>query len=124
VTSLLFDPEPESPPDLPHWLIVREWSDELVDDGELFEVEHHPDCPIEVVDAETEHPYTAYNCVVDQMIQDSGLDGCFQHRDDPARGQYDIERVAPGRWLIEPWFETYRGFEYTEYGSGLRVVQS
>ena len=131
MTSSLFDLEMGlgRPPDLPHWLIVKEWApgdcSELQDD--LFEIEHHPDCPTEHrlpwPDIEWEgHGYWAHGCIFQQMVDDAGIDGYFQHRDDPARDTYYAERVDPGRWLIEPWFETYHRLEGNEYDAGLRLA--
>ena len=105
-------------PELPHWLIVKEWD---ADEDELLDVEHHPDCPTEIREEEP-NTYTVYTCVVEEMIADSGLESYFQHRDDPAPNEHYAERVAPGRWPIEPWSETYHGFEGDEYDAGLRLT--
>jgi len=119
----LFDLNPTEPttPELPHWLIVKEWDAD--EDAELFDVEHHSDCPTEVR-GEEPNTYTAHTCPVAEMIEDSGLDGYFQHRDDPACDEWYVERVPPGRWPIEPWSETHHYFESPdEYDAGLRVVE-
>jgi hypothetical protein len=129
VGECIFAPKPKVP-DLPHWLIVNEWHSSdygfgLTDD--LFDIEHHPDCPTELVEgwAPTTSPDAAYEthgCIFQQMVDDMGIDSYFQHRDDPALDEWFTERVAPGRWLIEPWFETYYGHEGNEYDSGLRLA--
>lgn len=127
--NISFEPDPPSQPELPHWLIVKEWDAD--EDADLFEIEHHPDCPdcpTELVEgwAPTTSPDAAYEthgCIFQQMVDDAGIDGSFQHRDDPAPDGTYTERVAPGRWPIEPWFVTYHGHEGNEYDAGLRVVQ-
>ena len=108
-------PEPE------HWLIVAKWADHP--DADLFDVVHPSDCPLENVGPE-EGPsqYQTYACVVGEMVSNAGLDSYFQHADDKRPDMSYTDRVGHGRYRIEPWFETYRGFEYTEYDSGLRVV--
>jgi hypothetical protein len=132
--SLLFDPDPKPEPDLPHWLIVKEWGPpdwryDLEDwQDDLLDIEHHPDCPTEHrlpwPDIVWEgHSYWVHTCIFQQMVDDAGIDSYFQHRDDPAPSEAYRERVAPGRWPIEPWFETYHGHEGDEYDAGLRVSQ-
>jgi len=116
--ELFGDLDPPKPvtPELAHWLIVKEWD---ADEDDLFDVEHHPDCPTEVADSS----YTVHTCVVGEMIADAGLESYFQHRDDPAPNTAYAERVVPGRWPIEPWFETYHGHEGDEYDAGLRIPE-
>jgi hypothetical protein len=128
--ELLFDPEPEPPPELPHWLTVKEWGSDRIhpdNDDDLFEIEHHPDCPTELVSPEDscmeDFTYETHSCIFQQMVNDMGIDSYFQHRDDPIKNDPYSERVAPGRWPIEPWFETYYGHEGNEYDAGLRVVK-
>ena len=125
LTSSLFDPKPGPEPDLPHWLIVKEWNDDP-DFGDLFEIAHHPACPTEQrlpwPDIVWEgHSYWVHTCIFQQMVDDAGIDSYFQHREDPAPSEYCHERVDPGRWLIKPWFETYHGHEGDEYDAGLRL---
>jgi len=109
------EPEPE------HWLVVAKWADHP--DADLFEVEHHPDCPVEDVGLENEPAqYQTYACTVGRMESDAGLDSYFQHADDKRADMSYTDRVSPGRHRIEPWFKTHHGHEYIEYDSGLRVV--
>jgi len=42
-------------PELPHWLIVKEWD---ADEDELLDVEHHPDCPTEIREEEAKRTPT------------------------------------------------------------------
>lgn len=120
--AAMFDLLPSSA-ELPHWLIVKEWDP---DEDDLLEIEHHPDCPTELVSPEDscmdDFTYETHSCVFQAMVDDAGIDGSFQHRADPAKDDPYAERVAPGRWPIEPWFATYYGHEGNEYDAGLRVA--
>ncbi len=124
----LFDPaEPPVQPELPHWLVVEEWGPvDYARSDDLFDIEHHPDCPTEIVRPEDscmeDFTYWAHDCIFQQMVDDMGIDSYFQHRDDLAVDNPYAERVAPGRWPIEPWFETYHRHEGNEYDAGLRLV--
>lgn len=139
MTSPLFDLEmspvlgaPSATPDLPHWLLVEEWDPDDPDADDLFEIEHHPDCPTEQVgptrhyvmdgiEADPDFTYETHSCIFQQMVDDAGIDSYFQHREDTRLDVGHPERVDPGRWLIEPWFETYHGPEGDEYDAGLRL---
>jgi hypothetical protein len=123
----LFDPaEPPVQPELPHWLVVDGWRDydcsELA--GDLFDIEHHLECPSKWhVDPEfPDITYGIHDCIFQQMVDDVGIESYFQHRDDPGKDNPYTERVAPGRWPIETWFETYHCHEGNEYDAGLRLV--
>jgi hypothetical protein len=121
------DPQPTKPPDLAHWLVVKEWDPDS--DDSPFEIEHHPDCPTELSsryssEDDPDFTYETHDCIFQQMVDDMGIDSYFQHRDDPAKDDPYTERVAPGRWPIEYWEVEYRGCESTEYDAGLRLVES
>lgn len=99
-----------------HWLTVHEeWNED--DDG--LEVEH-VGCPkVDVMEGVWD-----WDCGVSFEMHNSGLRYFFAHRDDPddVLDAY-VERLAPGRYPIEQWSETYRSMEGTEYDGGLRTVE-
>ena len=83
-----------------------------------FDIEHHDDCPTvarwdgEVVD---------YDCAVGVEVASSGVEFSFSGTAEEDHSYAEPLRV-PGRYLIEWWSQTHRGFDYTEYDAGLRLV--
>ena len=72
-----------------------------------YDIEHPDDCPMENGE---------YTCAV-AMEQ---MNGCIRHS-----LRYSGTPVnQPGQYEIEPWFETYRGFDYTEYDAGVVLVDA
>ena len=111
----LSTPEPAPlPSDQPHVLVLSYGADGTPE----FEIEHHPECATvarwdgEVVD---------YDCAIGVQVSGSGIDSSFTGCDEDDHTYAEPLRV-PGRYLIEFWTETYRGFDYTEYDAGLRLV--
>lgn len=102
-----------------HMLVVAEEWDE---DTHGLSVEHPETCPTD----RTDDGRMVYGCAVAENIEAVGIDSDFQHRDDEYQNRWSHpERLAPGRYPIETWFETHPGGPWgpTEYSSGLRLVQ-
>jgi hypothetical protein len=102
----------------PHVLIVRdagepytgplsnhEWAD--------WDVEHFDDCPTEKLFEHDGAPCFAYRCGVGAHLDELGCRWSLRYSGTPVD--------APGRYLIEPWHEVMRGFDWTEHDAGLRL---
>lgn len=65
--------------------------------------------------------YYHYDCSVEHLINDMGIEvfGSPAHGEDWPGG---LPR-GPGRYEVEPWFETIRYFEGTEYDAGMRLIE-
>lgn len=107
----------------PHVLVVRNvgepYGDFSTDEFADYEVEHHADCPTEMVTGyKGEEPYTIHNCGVGFEEREGGsLRWSLKYSGTP------IEN--PGRYLIEPWFESYYVWDYGcyEHDGGVALVQ-
>ena len=107
--------------DHPHKLHVATEFDP--DDAESsFELEHHGDCPTELVDHD-EHSYLTYVCLVGEMASNEGLTTSFRHSADARRD--GTEPLTPGTHLIEAWSSCYRNYTGAqEWEGGLRLIES
>jgi hypothetical protein len=106
-----------------HYLIVGEYGDE-----DLFDVEHPETCPdVVIYEGDDEHPdVTDKNCMVGWLIRQSGIEGFFQHADDPAPDGYDQVRVSAGRHAIAPWETRHYSHYYGshEWNAGLDLAEN
>lgn len=99
-----------------HWLLVF---DEWDEDGGGLEIVHDARCPT----VQAFSGVDQYDCEVAAQEYSCGIDMFFLHRDDPD-DWYRAERVNPGAYQIEAWYETYNGPEFTEHESGLRFTMT
>lgn len=98
-----------------HWVVIP------VDPADDMEVIHE-DCPLEI-QIFFGREIMVYDCAVDFEVSNSGLTEFFGHKADDESWIYDHKvYLEPGTYEIEYWQETYRGFDYTEYGAGLTLV--
>lgn len=98
----------------PHYLIILE-------QGEEYEIEHHPDCPMETywIDPEGEG-IKSHSCVLGQIVHDAGLDPLDNAPDD------SWANLPPGRYVVEAWTQHYPSTPYhgEEWDAGLTLVAS
>jgi hypothetical protein len=114
--DLLTEPAPLGPraSNTPHVLVLS-----YDEDGDAeFEIEHHDDCPTV---ARWDGEVLDYDCAVGMEVASSGIEFSFSGTPEEDHSYAEPLRV-PGRYLIEWWTETHRGFDYTEYDAGLRLV--
>jgi hypothetical protein len=108
-----------------HKLIVREVGEPYgpLDTGEFkdYEVEHPAECKqvhhtIGVCDESgVVVEYDTYDCGVEWSRESIGLRWSLHYTGTPV--------TEPGEYLIQAWSEKYVGFEYTEYDSGIALVE-
>lgn len=100
-------------PRTPHKLIVRRVGDSDWD-FEDYEIEHLPTCPHYVV-SDAPEPYDIYQCDVGYEQANNGdVKWSLKYSGTPV--------TEPGEYWIAAWFETIRGFDYTEYDGGLHLL--
>lgn len=117
---LFGEPTADPPPQPPHWLIVGAQFDSD-NPHDHMEVEHSPQCP-QHTEGEGQGAYLVYDCWVGLEVSQAGLDAFVDERDPEPLNRYHAEPVQPGRWPIEAWSETHRGFDYVEYSGGVRLA--
>lgn len=106
-----------------HYLIVGPFDPD--DDTDRFDVEHPADCPTIKMYDSPEGPVLVENCGVGYHVDAAGIDGWFQHADDPAPSGYRLERVPAGRHRIEARSDTVRyAYGVVEHDGGLRVAEN
>lgn len=113
-SDLLEADKPAKPELDPHVLVLS-----YDEDGEPeYDIEHHDDCPTV---ARYDGSVVDYDCAVGYEVMCAGLDYAFPAKPEHAN-PYGEQLAVPGRYLIEFWTETHRGFDYTEHDAGLRLV--
>lgn len=113
----------ESPWSIVHTLVVLDFDD----DGDHFDVEHTPLCPVETREKlPDEGEYEAVVCPMQQLIDDCGIGGWFVHADAPAEERLHHSNtraeVSVGRHAIKAWFIA-AGIE-SEFEAGIDLIDA
>lgn len=103
----------------PHVLIVHKAGEPYgplsIHDWEQWEVVHHKDCPKALDHYFWETTIWCYSCWMGEEVSENGLRHSLRYSGTPVDD--------PGIYLIDTWAEIYKGYEYTEYDSGVSIVE-
>jgi hypothetical protein len=109
-------PEPYTDP---HVLIVRDVGEPYTafscHEWEDWEIIHHDNCLTRTHDVEWNEPFVDYTCAVGYESFMTGVRWSLKYSGTP------IEK--PGRYLIDTWHDTIKGYGWTEYDGGLYIVE-